>query len=295
MAELVATAPRLPRVAVGALLCMASWACFSLQDAIVKSLVVDLPVPEVLFGRSAIIVALSLGFLRRADWLALAIPAHLRSIALRSGLILIAWAAYYTASRSLQLAELVTYYFVAPLFVVALSAPLLGERVGLGRWGATVLGFGGVVIAAAPGVGAPLAPVGLALGAALAWALTTILARSLARGITTPALMMASSVGFLIACAPFVPLYGVWPSLREWMALGLLGLVGATGQLFWFESARRADASLIAVLEYSSFAYAIFWGWTVFGDWPSARTFLGAFIVLLSGLLVIGLAMRRRV
>lgn len=295
MAEALPGAARVPRVAVGASLCLGSWACFSLQDTLVKSLVVDLPVPEILFVRSCVIVAISIGFLRRADWTTLAVPAHLRSIALRSALILIAWGCYYTASRSLQLAELVTYYFVAPLFVVALSAPLLGERVGLGRWGATLLGIGGVAIAAAPGAGAPLLPVGLALAAALSWALTTILARSLARGITTPALMMASSVGFLAACGAFLPFVGVWPSGGEFLAMGGLGLVGATGQYLWFESARRAEASLLAVLEYSSFAYAIFWGWTVFGDWPSLRTFTGAIVVLSSGLLVIGLAMRRRV
>jgi S-adenosylmethionine uptake transporter len=295
MAEAVAKAARIPRVGVGAGLCLASWAAFSLQDTLVKSLVVDLPVPEVLFVRSCLIVAISIGFLRRPDWATLAVPSNLRSIALRSALILIAWGCYYTASRSLQLAELVTYYFVAPLFVVALSAPLLGERVGAGRWGATLLGFGGVAIAAAPGAGAPLVPVGLALAAALSWALTTILARSLSRGIGTPALMMASSVGFLAACGLFLPFVGVWPTVREMGALVGLGVVGATGQYLWFESARRAEASLLAVLEYSTFAYAIFWGWTVFGDWPPTRTFLGAIVVLLSGLLVIGLAMRRRV
>ena len=295
MAEALAPAARDRRVAAGAALCLASWAAFSLQDTLVKSLVVDLPVPEVLFVRSCVIVAISLGFLRRPDWAALAVPAHMRSIALRSGLILVAWVCYYTASRSLQLAELVTYYFVAPLFVVALSAPLLGERVGLGRWGATLLGFGGVAIAAAPGAGAPLIPVSLALGAAFAWALTTILARSLAQGVTTPALMMASAVGFIGACGVFLPFIGVWPSAREVAAMVGLGFVSAAGQFFWFESARRAEASLLAVLEYSNFAYAIFWGWTVFGDWPTARTFAGAIIVLLSGLIVIGLAMRRRV
>ena len=295
MAEALAPAARVPRVAIGAGLCLGSWAAFSLQDVLVKSLAVDLPVPEILFARSVVIVALSLGFLRRADWTTLSVPAHQRSIALRSALILVAWGCYYTASRSLQLAELVTYYFVAPLFVVALSAPLLGERVGLGRWGATLLGFGGVAIAAAPGAGAPLAPVGLALAAALSWAMTTILARSLAKGVSTPALMMASSVGFLVACGLFLPFVGLWPSGRQLEALVGLGLVGAMGQYLWFESARRAEASLLAVLEYSTFAYAIFWGWTVFSDWPSARTFLGAAIVLLSGLLVIALAMRRRV
>lgn len=287
-------AKALPRTLTGAALCLGSWAAFSLQDAFVKSLVVDLPVPEVLFGRSIVIVALSLAFLDRADYRALSIPSNLRSIALRSALILIAWVAYYRASRTLQLAELVTYYFVAPLFVVALSAPLLKERVGFGRWAATLLGFGGVLVAANPSAGAPLAPVGLALMAAFAWALTTILARSLAKGITTPAMMMAGSIGFLAACGAMLPWLGVWPSLKQVLAIGCLGLVGATGQYLWFEGVRRAEASLLATLEYSMFAYAIFWGYVVFGDWPQARTFLGAAVVLTSGLLVISLEMRRR-
>ncbi len=285
---------RAPRALLGAALCLGSWAVFSLQDAIVKALVVTLPVPEVLFGRSVVIVALSIAFLNRDDYRALAVPAHLRQMALRSALILIAWFAYYRASRTLQLAELVTYYFVAPLFVVALSAPLLKERVGIGRWLATLLGFGGVVISAEPGGGSPLAPVGLALLAAFAWALTTILARSLAKGISTPAMMMAGSISFLGVCGAMLPSIGVRPSLNETLAMLGLGLVGGLGQYLWFEGVRHAEASLLATLEYSMFAYAIFWGYVVFGDWPHLRTFVGAAIVLASGLLVISLEMRRR-
>jgi S-adenosylmethionine uptake transporter len=293
MSEAAAARPAAPRSLVGAALCLGSWAVFSLQDAMVKALVVDLPVPEVLFGRSVVIVALSIAFLGRADYAALGQPANLRQIALRSALILVAWLAYYRASHTLQLAELVTYYFVAPLFVTALSAPLLKERVGIGRWLATFLGFGGVLIAAAPGGGAPLAPVGLALAAALAWALTTILARSLTKGVTTPALLMAGSMGFLVACGALLPGIGVWPTPAQGLAMAGLGLVGGLGQYLWFEGARRAEASLLATLEYSMFAYAIFWGYVVFGDWPQARTFLGAGVVVTSGLLVIGQEMRR--
>ena len=282
------------RALSGAALCLGSWAAFSLQDAIVKSLVVTLPVPEVLFSRSVVIVAISFFFLRRADWDALRVPANLRQIALRSALILAAWLAYYRASRSLQLAELATYYFVAPLFVVALSAPLLKERVGPGRWAATALGFSGVLIAAAPGAGASLAPVGLALLAAFAWALTAILARSLSRGVTTPAMMLGGSVGFLVACGAMLPAVGVWPSARELGLLAGLGCVGGLGQFLWFEGARRAEASLAAPLEYSLLLYATFWGWLVFGDWPRPRTLVGAAIVLASGLAVMGLEVRRR-
>ena len=295
MVETALAAPRAtPRTLLGAALCLGSWAAFSLQDAIVKALVVDLPVAEVLFGRSLMIVLLSIAFLRRADYAALSTPSNLRQIVLRSALILIAWLAYYRASRTLQLAELVTYYFVAPLFVVALSAPLLKERVGLGRWLATLLGFGGVLVAAAPGSGAPLAPVGLALLAAFSWALTTLLARSLAKGITTPALMMAGSIGFLAACGIMLPGIGVWPTLPQALAIAVLGFVGGLGQFLWFEGVRHAEASLLAPLEYSMFAYALFWGYVVFGDWPHARTFFGAAIVLASGFMVISLELRRR-
>ncbi len=295
MSETAAVAARVPPQAlIGAALCLGSWAAFSLQDAIVKLLVTSLPVPEVLFGRSLVIVAISIAFLGRRDYQALAVPMNLRQIALRSALILIAWVAYYRASRSLQLAELVTYYFVAPLFVVALSAPLLKERVGFGRWAATLLGFGGVLISAAPRAGASLAPVALALLAAFAWALTTILARSLAKGISTPAMMMAGSIGFLAACGAILPAIGVRPTLDQTLAMALLGLVGGLGQYLWFEGVRRAEASLLATLEYSMFAYAIFWGYVVFGDWPRPRTFVGAAVVLTSGLLVVSLEMRRR-
>jgi S-adenosylmethionine uptake transporter len=295
MSESALAAPRAaPSTLIGAALCLCSWAAFSLQDAIVKTLVATLPVPEVLFGRSVVIVALSIAFLGRADYQALRIPANLRQMVLRAALILISWMAYYRSARSLQLAELVTYYFVAPLFVVALSAPLLKERVGIGRWLATLLGFCGVLISAAPGGGSPLAPVGLALLSALAWAVTTILARSLAKGISTPAMLMAGSVGFLAACGLMLPVIGVWPSLNQTLLMGLLGLVGGLGQYLWFEGVRRAEASLLATLEYSMFAYAIFWGYVVFGDWPHARTFVGAGVVLASGLIVISLEMRRR-
>jgi hypothetical protein len=93
MAETALAVQRPSHPLIGGLLCLGAWAAFSLQDAIVKSLVVSLPVPEVLFGRSAVIVALSSAFLTRADYLALRQPANLRSVVLRSALILMAWLA----------------------------------------------------------------------------------------------------------------------------------------------------------------------------------------------------------
>jgi S-adenosylmethionine uptake transporter len=281
------------RTMSGIALAMGGWAAFSLQDAIVKLLVIDLPVPEVLFARSLVIVAVSSLLASRADFAAMAQPRNAAAITLRAIVILLAWLAYYSASRSLQLAEMVTIYFAGPLFVVAMSGPFLRETVGLGRWLATLLGFGGVLIAANPGGVADLKPALLALFAALAWAVSTLLARTMTKGVSTAAMMIGSNLAFLITCAALSPGLFVWPSPRAVALMAALGVIGCLGQYLWFEGVRRAQASLLAPLEYSMLAYAIFWGWLIFGDWPQLRTLLGAAVVLGSGLLALLIEARR--
>ena len=281
------------RTMSGVALCMGGWAAFGLQDAIVKLLVIDLPVPEVLFARSLVIVVISSVLASRADFAAMRQPRNAAAIALRSFLILLAWLAYYRASRSLQLAEMVTFYFAGPLFIVAMSGPLLRERVGAGRWFATLLGFGGVVFAANPTGVADVTPALLALFAALCWAVTTLLARTLTKGVSTGAMMIGSNLGFLIACAAFAPALFVWPGARALLLMAALGCIGSLGQYLWFEGVRRAQASLLAPIEYSMLAFAIGWGWLIFGDFPGARTLLGAAIVLGSGLLALLFEARR--
>ncbi len=281
------------RTMTGAALAVTGWAVFSLQDAIVKLLVVDLPVPEVLFARSVVILVISGALAKRADFVAMIKPRNSAAIALRSLIILFAWFAYYSASRSLQLAEMVTIYFAGPLFVVAMSGPFLRETVGPGRWLATIVGFAGVLVAANPTGVADLTPALLALFAAFCWAVTTLLARTLTKGVSTSAMMIGSNLAFLIACAALGPALFVWPTAHEVELMAALGCIGCLGQYLWFEGMRRAQASLLAPLEYSMLVYAIAWGWLIFGDWPQARTLVGAAIVLASGLFVLLLEARR--
>lgn len=275
------------RAMSGAALAIGAWAIFSLQDAIVKALVVTLPVPEVLFARSLVIVAIAGLLATRADFAAMTRPRNGATIALRSLIIFVAWLAYYRASRSLQLAEMVTFYFAAPLFVVAMSGPFLRETVGAGRWLATLLGFGGVLIAANPTGAADLAPALLALFAALCWAVTTLLARGMTKGISTATMMLGSNLAFVAACGALAPTLFVWPGARGLALMAALGCIGGLGQYLWFEGVRRAQASLLAPLEYTMLAYAILWGWLIFGDLPAVRTLLGAAIILVGGLLTL--------
>jgi S-adenosylmethionine uptake transporter len=288
-----AAAAKVSRPLSGAALAMGAWAAFSLQDAIVKYLVVTLPVPEVLFTRSLVIVALACLLAKRADLASMAAWRNSAAIAVRSAAIFLAWLAYYRASRSLQLAEMITFYFAAPLFVVAMSGPLLRETVGAGRWLATMVGFGGVVIAANPTGAASLTPALLALLAALCWAVATLLARSMTRGISTATMMLGSNLAFALACGALAPTLFVWPDGRSLALMAALGCVGGLGQYLWFEGIRRAQASLLAPLEYTMLAYAIVWGWLIFGDLPGRRTLTGAAIILVSGLATLFIEARR--
>jgi S-adenosylmethionine uptake transporter len=283
------------RTLTGIALAVCGWAAFSVQDAIVKWLVVWLPVSEVLFARSVIIAALASLLVRRADLRVALQRRNLAAIVLRGLLILAAWLAYYSASRSLQLAELVTLYFAAPLFVVAISNPALGEVVGPWRWLAACVGFGGVLVAADVSGSPDILPALLTLFAALCWAVTTILARSLSQAVSTAALMVGGNLVFVVGCGAFAPFVFVWPNPLDMELIVLLGLIGGLGQFFLFEALRRAPASAVAPFEYSLLAWAILWGWLIFGDLPSRHMLIGATIILGSGLFMLFVEGRRHI
>lgn len=283
------------RTLTGIALASCGWAAFSVQDAIVKWLVVKLPVAEVLFARSLMIIALASLVVGRADLGAMLQRRNLAAIALRGLLIFVAWLAYYSASRSLQLAELVTLYFAAPLFVVAISSPALGEIVGPWRWLAATVGFGGVLVAADLSTAPDVWPALLTLFAAFCWAVTTILARSLSQTVSTAALMVGGNLVFVVACGLSAPFVFVWPDSFSFGLIIALGLVGGLGQFFLFEGLRRAPASAVAPFEYSLLAWAILWGWAIFGDFPTRRVLTGATIILCSGLFMLFIESRRHV
>ena len=179
---------------------LAGFSIFSIQDAIVKWLVSTLPVWEILFFRSIVIVTILACFLGPQRIIGVIQGPNRSMLILRSALILGAWLAYFTAARSLHLAELVTIYFSTPVFVVVLSILALKERVGPARWAATILGFFGVVIATNPTGSPPLGPILLTLLAAFMWAWTNILVRIMSRSVTTVDLMIASNALFVVVC-----------------------------------------------------------------------------------------------
>ena len=205
----------------GVLLYSAGVFFFAVNDALGKWLVADYSVAQLMAVRAvgAVVVLapalwISRGSLRppRQVWLQVA---RVATSAIDTG-------CFYFATKSLPLADVMTFYLAAPLIVVALSSAVLGERVGLNRWAAVALGFVGVLIALRP-TGAVISPGALiALAGSLMFALTITITRRL-RATHWLQLVAYQVVGSGIAGGCIAPFAWVWPGAGD---LGLMFLVG---------------------------------------------------------------------
>jgi drug/metabolite transporter (DMT)-like permease len=191
---------------------------------------------------------------------------------------------FISGLRYLPIAEASATGFVAPLFVTALSIFLLGERVGVRRWIATVVGLIGVLIILRPGSGAFHPAAFFSLASAVAWAATLIMTRMLsgsARAVTT---MTYSSIAGVCIMSALVPLVWVAPSWHD-IALGIfIGVASTAGQWIVVLAFRYADASVLAPFSYIQLLWVSILGFLVFGEVPDVWTVTGAAIIVASGL-----------
>jgi drug/metabolite transporter (DMT)-like permease len=197
-------------------------------------------------------------------------------------------AAFAWSLRALPLATAYTLFFVAPLIIALLSAPLLGERIGAGRWVAIAGGFLGVLVALRPGFEGALSWAGLAVVlAAFGYAVSAVTVRILARTDSTASmvfwLLTAIALGAGALAAPgWVP---VQP--REWLLVAGVGVVGAAGQFAITEAFARGEASVVAPFEYTALLWGVAFDALVWRALPGAPTWAGATVIVACGLYLI--------
>ena len=243
---------------------------------------------EILFARQfgatllvAAVVAAGLGFgsLRTARF-----PAHV----LRCAIGLTAMALTFSAILLLPLAEATTIGFSMPIFATVLGALILREPTGWRRWAAVAAGFAGVLVVAQPSGGhVPALGVALGIGAAACTATVSILLRQIGRterAITTVWWFSALSSVVLLpfylhAARPHPPLV--------WAILAGIGLLGGTAQLAMTESLSRGPVSVVVPMDYTSLIWATALGWLAFGTLPVAATWIGAPLIVGSGLFIV--------
>jgi drug/metabolite transporter (DMT)-like permease len=188
----------------------------------------------------------------------------------------------FSALALLPLAEASTISFVAPLFALALSAPLLGERVGMRQWVAVAFGFIGVIIVMQPGGDLPLVGTLVALGAALGVALVTVTLRSLSRTESTQTTVLWFTIFVTIVTGVLLPWTGSWHDLPTWLLLVAIGLTGGIGQIGLTGSLRFAPIATLAPLDYLQLLLAVLFGWWLFDAQPALSTLAGAALIIVS-------------
>lgn len=193
----------------------------------------------------------------------------------------------------LPLAEATVLGFTAPLFAVGLSVLLLGERVGIWRVGAVLLGLIGVVIMASPThAHVPLAGLAVGIGAAFTISLVSIQLRDLGRTeepVTIVFYFSAMSVPMLALALPFAPGGHDQPfhhGLISWLMIGGIGVFGLATQMLMTAALRYGRVSSVIVMDYAQFGWSLLWGWLVFGHLPAPGTWLGAPAIIASGLII---------
>ena len=224
------------------------------------------------------------------------LPAHV----VRAIVGLSAMAMTFNGIVALPLAEATTIGFTVPLITTILGAAILREPTGAWRWGAVVIGFVGVLIVAAPGIAAndghlPLVGAGFALGGAFGTARVTILLRQIGR--TEAALTTV----FWFSVLSLVPLSLLYlPIARAhapagWAALAAVGVLGGCAQIAMTNSLRLGPLSVVVPMDYSSLLWATLLGWLLFDALPAASTWIGAPVIVASGLVIVWReAVRRR-
>lgn len=276
------------RVLAGILLTGGAYLLFSTQDASIKLLVVGMSVWQIMFFRSITILsacAVIGGRRLLADTVSSPV---VRPMLLRSAFTLAAWLCYYNAARSLQLAELTTVYYAAPIIVTVLSVFVLRERVPIVRWLAVLIGFVGVFVACDPTHLGLSVPVLLVLAAALLWGIAIVLLRKTALAERSIIQLLLNNFYFLLFSAVPAVLWWHTPNWSELLLLASVGALGGFAQYLLFEGMKRTPASILAPLEYTSLLWAFALGFAIWGDVPRREVFLGAALIVVAGLLIVG-------
>jgi drug/metabolite transporter (DMT)-like permease len=281
------------RVTLGIGLGVLAYSLFSIHDAMNKWLVATLPVWQVLFFRS---ITVMLGCLvwGRGRLLARMVETPLKAaLAGRAAITLLAWLLYFTAARSMPLAQLLTLYFSAPLIITVLAIPLLGERVTAARWISVVVGFVGVLVASDPfGVRVSLATVLVLIAAAL-WAYAIILMRQIARRESSMVQMFSQNLVYFLVTGTLTAFTWKTPTAGQFVLLLSIGVLGGAGQFTMFEAVKFAPASVMATVEYSALVWGFVLGYLVWGDIPSVAIFAGAGLILAAGIFLVVMEQRR--
>ena len=265
---------------------LSAWMVVPIMDAFAKYLSWSLPVLQITWGRYFFTVVFTLSFIliffrKNLVWSKNPKLQIFRALILLSANIL-----FFYSISVISLAKALTLAFIHPLIVTALSPLFLKEKVGIKRWFAVLIGFIGVLIVIRPGFIELNMPSLAAFGTGVCYGFYLIITRKLSNTDNPLLTLLFTGVAGAIIMTSIMPVVWVPPTLNQWYMLACIGLVASVAHGFIIISFRMAEASKLAPLSYSEIITNIIIGYYVFSDMPDKWTFVGLFVIMLSGIYV---------
>lgn len=261
--------------------------CFGVMDAAIKYLTADFGTWQIMFFRGFFSLIPIAVLIRQSGGMA---TLRTRQPFSHVGRALVGIAAafcFFYAYAIMPLADVYAIGFAGPLFMTALSVPLLGEKVGWRRWIAVLVGFAGVMVMLRPGEGLLTLTALIPLGAAAFYALTMLYIRVLARTESNAAITFYFVVTMsAVAGIAMIPDWRM-PVGWQWGLLVMVGVIGGVAQIAFTQAFRLTSPSLLAPFEYTAMIWAVLFGYLLFGDVPDRAIWIGSAIVIAAGLYII--------
>ncbi|NKB75631.1 MAG: EamA family transporter [Gammaproteobacteria bacterium] len=255
-------------------------------SALAKRLVEDYPVSQVLFFRYLFVaipmialVTMTLGFST------LKITRY-RDYAVRTSAGIVSLGLFFYAISKIPLAEATLLSYISPIFIVMLSIPVLGEKIGVYRWAAVLMGFVGVFIIVQPGTASFNLGTMAAVGASMGSAIVSIWLRLLSttEKVSTINAIHNSMGAIVFGCWIWIEGWVAPQGFFDWGLLVSIGLLGCFQQYLFASSFRFSEASLIAPFEYLILVFSAAVGYWFWSEIPVLTTWIGGIIIVCCGL-----------
>jgi drug/metabolite transporter (DMT)-like permease len=273
--------------ALGIVLMLGGITAFSVMDATIKWLTSDYSITQIVALRSWFgLPLLGLFALYGSGLKGLKTKRPQVHIA-RYLLVLALSFSFFWALSQMKLVDAIAITFAAPIFITALSVPILKEPVGMHRWIAIGVGFCGVLIMLRPGMGVFQWAALVVLGSVVVYALLMITTRAFKETESTAALMLYPQLGMTLTGIILAPFFWVTPSVADLALFALAGVFGSVGVMCVTHAFRLGPAAVISPFEYSALIWATLLGYFMWGELPDRFTLAGAAVVISSGLYII--------
>jgi drug/metabolite transporter (DMT)-like permease len=263
-----------------------AWALLPFMDTIAKYLSAEISFFQITWARYFFTVFFTLPFMfflfrKNLTW-----SSEPKLQILRGLLLFFANILFFYSISIISMAKALTLAFVAPLITTALSPFLLGEKVGLKRWSAVLVGFIGSLIVIRPGfIDFNLASIA-ALGTGFFYGIYIIVTRKLHTSDNPLLTLLLTGVVGAVIGSLIVPIVWINPTFNQWSLLALMGIFACLGHFFLILSLKYADASKLAPFGYFEIVTNVILGYHFFLDFPDKWTWLGLSIIICSGVYI---------